>query len=383
MPEQLDDNYRSEESKISQENSSSDKLNENRDRVVLKQKLTEILKYIENSERSPDRKMRDDAVREATRRIESILGLKIPKGVEPKEWIKNELKRQRDAVVQEDHMSDYVCENYPEIFFIKTLPSQKREDRMYHFFLEKAARSAVVHDPKVALLYFNSYREQPYADELLEAAVSGAADICPIEALFFIDRYINKPYAKEILEKVIYKLQENDPKAIIDYYGSYLAKRKYYNAMKMKDKDFIVEDGVMNLFSQFAESSFEVAFRNVAKKDPKMGILFAEKYNDRRHADEVMEASVRILAELDPCSALLYFNHYMSKPYAKEILELATRRAAVTDPKWTLFHLTVDSRLYQDQPYIKEVFEQAMKNLEITDPEAAKFYRNIGHHKTK
>lgn len=346
QPTEIDKPKDSEESHQKAPNEGSD---ENQDHVLLKQKLITVLKWLKKAENSADRKMREEAMDAAIRRLRKIPGLQIPENMDPMQWISEQLKELDKMADMMNPLSDFICEHYPEKFFISRLPHRTMHDQPPPYFLEKAARSAADNNPKTALLYFNFYRDQTYAKEVLRRAVMNAADNDPEVALSYITTYIDEPYAHEIFEKVIKYLMNNNPRIILDYYERYRVKKAYQESLKISVQDYRNEDHELMLFQPYAESAFEISIKNLPSKNPVFGILYFRRYEGKTYDKEVFETCVRNLADIDPGAALLYFHHYQRQPYANEVYKKAFVNLQRIDPKAV--------RLYEST-YKKMVIEE-------------------------
>lgn len=348
-PEQPCEIDKPKDSKESHQRAPNEGSDENQDHVMLRQKLTDILKWLKKAENNADRKIREEAMYAAAERLNKIPGLQIPADMNPMQWIQEQLKELDKMADMMNPMSDFICEYYPEKFFISRLPHRITHDQQPLYFLEKAARSAADNNPKTALLYFNFYRNQPYAKEVLKKAVMNAADNDPEVALSYITTYIEEPYAHETFKKVIKYLVDNNPIIVLDYYKRYKEKKAYQESLKISVPDYRYEDHELILFQPYAESAFENSVKNLPSKNPAFGILYFRRYEGRIYDKEVLEKCARSLADKDPGAALLYFHHYQHQPYANEVYEKAFVNLQEIDPK--------AARLYE-KAYKKMVIEK-------------------------
>jgi len=118
-------------------------------------------------------------------------------------------------------------------------------------------------DPYIVLKRVNNYKDQPWAQEVIEAA----AEKNPTAALQFANRYKEKPYAQKIIETAA----EKRPQAALlfaDYY----------------------------MDQPYAQKIIETA----AEKEPFAVLVCADRYVDQHWALKVVEEAIESIAENDP-----------------------------------------------------------------------------------
>ncbi len=328
-PEQPQSIDQPKDSKESKKNIPKESI-EQQEYIALKQKIESMQKWLDDVDIIEDQKDREDALRVAIGKVKKLFPeLKISTPEELREWMQSELVKIFAAARKMDPMSDYICEQYPRIFFKSIERPEAKLNPRYLHFLEKAVRSVVDEEPGLALYSYDSYKDQPYAKEILEKAVRFVADKNPRYAFEKLGLYKDQPYAKEILEKAVRSAIKKEPGLALYSYDSY------------KDQPY-------------AKEILEKAVRSAIDKAPGLALQYFFYYEDQPYAKEILEKAVRSAIDKDPRSALYYYNSYKDQPYAKEVLEKAVRYAADKDLGAAIDYF--DS--YKDQPYAKEILEK-------------------------
>ncbi|MBU4342866.1 MAG: hypothetical protein KKG21_02530, partial [Candidatus Omnitrophica bacterium] len=165
--------------------------------------------------------------------------------------------------------------------------AQQRSERKWIELAEKA--------PGTALYSADKYKDQPYAQRVIEIA----AEKDPWTALEYADKYIGQPYAQRVIETAA----EKNPRVALYYADRYIDQ-------------------------SCAQKVIKLAAETAAEKDPWAAFWLADKYIDQPYAQRVIEAA----AEKNPWKALEFADKYIDQPYAQRVIETAAER----DPRAAL-----------------------------------------------
>ncbi len=193
--------------------------------------------------------------------------------------------------------------------------------------LEDAARNA---HPKVAFDYLYSFKDEPFAQEVLSAA----AKLAPKECFINTSQFTDQPWAGEVIEIATKTVMEHHPLAI-------------------KDKAWL--KGVL-----------EDAVRNA---HPKVAFDYLYSFKDEPFAQEVLSAA----AKLAPKECFINTSQFTDQPWAGEVIEIATKTVMEHLPLAIPADIIVDRLAeYADREWARDAIIQLHRERERhANPSAA------------
>ncbi|MFA6130369.1 MAG: hypothetical protein WC731_05245 [Candidatus Omnitrophota bacterium] len=190
----------------------------------------------------------------------------------------------------------------------KALAELLGSDEIYYLHLANS-------EPKNAVLDFKKYKAQPFAKNVLKAAINKNADV----VLEHAEVFINETYAQELFELAT----QTWPQSIL---------RHAYQIIKQPYAQGIIEIAASKYPTGALEYSFNYAkqpyaqkiIETAAKSEPVAALKFAKAYIEESYAKGILEQA----AKKNYLATLEYSRNYFRKEYMRPIIEQCARKSA-------------------------------------------------------